>query len=265
MIKQPFMVLPFMRLNMFNKRIKLFFLLLFLLFLPINILADTIRIAVASNFSHAIKDIAHRFEVQTGHKVILIFGSSGKHYAQIINGAPFELFFSADTIRPSLLEKKGLIQDNSRFTYAIGQVVLWSPNHSLIDKTAQILHKASFRYLAVANPKLAPYGKAAQQILTQQGLWTTLRLRMVRGENIGQTFQFVKSGNAELGFVAFSQIKSPDKKIKGSYWKPDQALYDPIQQQAVLLKNNDLARAFLKYIKQDEALNIIRAYGYRTP
>ncbi len=259
------MVLHFMPLNMLNKPLKIFYLLPCLLFLSAHSLADTIHIAVASNFSSAIKDIAHRFETKTGHKIILIFGSSGKHYAQIINGAPFELFFSADTARPYLLDKKGLIQANSRFTYAIGQVVLWSPNKQLVDKKAQVLQNTSFRYLAVANPKLAPYGKAAQQILTQQGLWAKLRLRMVRGENIGQTFQFVKSGNAQLGFIAFSQIKTLDKPIKGSYWKPDPTLYDPIQQQAVLLKDNKVAHAFLKYIKQDEALSIIRAYGYKTP
>jgi len=252
---------------MLNKSFRLFYIfpLVCLLFFSNKTLGKDLHIAVASNFNHAIQEIAHRFETKTGHKVILIFGSSGKHYTQIINGAPFDLFFSADTTRPYLLEKKGYIQAGSRFTYAIGQLVLWSPNSHLIDKTAQILHSTQFRFLAVANPKLAPYGKAAQQILSKQGLWTKLRSRMVRGENIGQTFQFVKSGNAELGFVALSQIKSPNQPLKGSYWRPDQSLYDPIQQQAVLLKDKPIARAFLKYIKQDEALAIIHAYGYKTP
>ncbi len=259
------MALHFMHLNMLNKLFKISYLSFCLFLLSAHSLADTLHIAVASNFSTAIKDIALRFETKTGHKVTLIFGSSGKHYAQIINGAPFELFFSADSTRPYLLEKKGLIQANSRFTYAIGEVVLWSPDRHLIDHNAQVLHNDSFRYLAIANPKLAPYGKAAQQILIKEGLWAKLRPRMVRGENIGQAFQFVKSANAQLGFVAFSQIKHLDKPIEGSYWKPDQSLYDPIEQQAVLLKDNKVARTFLNYIKQKEVLSLIRAYGYGTP
>ncbi len=246
---------------------KPFFLLLSLFFLcaPLSVSAEEIHIAVASNFSPILKIISQHFEQKTGHKIILVSGSSGKHYAQIINGAPFELYFSADTKRPYLLDKQGLIQAGSRFTYAIGKLVLWSPQTDLVDKDAQVLHTAKFRYLAVANPKLAPYGKAAQQVLMEYGLWHKLRSRMVRGENIGQTFQFVKSGNAELGFVAFSQIKSPDNRIKGSFWRVPESLYTAIEQQAVLLKDNNTARAFLNYIKQDEAQNIIHSFGYGIP
>jgi len=245
---------------------KYFFLLpVFLLLLAVHVAAEEIHIAVASNFSTTLKQIASRFEADTGHKIILVSGSSGKHYAQIINGAPFQLYFSADVKRPYLLDKQGLIQAGSRFTYAIGKLVLWSPQINLVDKEAQVLQNGKFRYLAAANAKLAPYGKAAQQVLSKRGLWAKLHSRIVRGENIGQTFQFVKSGNAELGFVAFSQIKSPDKLPEGSFWQVPESLYTAIEQQAVLLKDNNTARAFLDYIKQDEAQTIIRAYGYGTP
>jgi len=227
--------------------------------------ADEIHVAVASNFTDAIKDIARVFEEKTGHKVILVFGSTGKHYAQIKNGAPFEAFFAADVRRPALLEEEGVAQPGSRFTYAIGKVVLWSPESALVDAQANVLSKGGFRYLALANPKLAPYGKAAQQVMQAKGVWETLRGRMVRGENIGQTFQFVKSGNAELGFVALSQIRKPGADIKGSFWQPPQSLYDPIEQQAVLLKDNTVARDFMDFVKGEAAREIIEGYGYGAP
>ena len=225
--------------------------------------ADEIRVAVASNFTDAIKDIAQSFEKKTGHQVTLAFSSTGKHYAQIKHGAPFEAFFAADVKRPKLLEKEGIAQPGSRFTYAIGKIVLWSPDADLVDPKGKVLNDGGFRYLSIANPKLAPYGKAAQQVLKAKGLWKAMQGRMVRGENIGQTFQFVKSGNAELGFVALSQIKKPAAASEGSYWLPPQSLYDPIAQQAVLLKDNAVARKFINFVKSDEqALKIIQAYGY---
>ncbi|MCN4144928.1 MAG: molybdate ABC transporter substrate-binding protein [Thiohalomonas sp.] len=230
-----------------------------------NILADDIRVAVASNFSDTIKLIIERFEDKTGHKVILSVGSTGKHYAQIINGAPFELFFAADMRRPELLDKEGLIISGSRFTYAIGKVVLWSPEVNFVDASGDVLKQGKFRFLALANPKLAPYGKGAQQALQQRGDWHGLRKRMVRGENIGQAYQFVKSGNAQLGFVALSHIKRPDKPIEGSFWLVPESLYDPIEQQAVLLKDNDTARDFLDFVKNDETQTIIKGFGYGVP
>lgn len=230
-----------------------------------NVLADDIRVAVASNFSDAIKLIIERFEDKTGHKVILSVGSTGKHYAQIINGAPFELFFAADMRRPELLDKEGLIISGSRFTYAIGKVVLWSPEVNFVDASGDVLQQAKFRFLALANPKLAPYGKAAQQVLQQRGEWHSLRKRMVRGENIAQAYQFVKSGNAQLGFVALSHIKRPGKAIEGSFWLVPESLYDPIEQQAVLLKDNDTARDFLDFVKNNEAQTIIKGFGYGVP
>ena len=229
--------------------------------------ADEIRVAVASNFADAIKAAADVFEEQTGHRVILIFGSTGKHYAQIRNGAPFEAFFAADARRPALLETEGVAQPGSRFTYAVGKVVLWSPDPDLIDADAGVSNLANgdFRHLSMANPKLAPYGKAAEEVMRTKGVWEDLRTRTVRGENIGQAFQFVKSGNAELGFVALSQITQPGKAIAGSFWRPPQALYTPIVQQAVLLKANPAARQFLAFMQDDAAVRIIERYGYEVP
>jgi molybdate transport system substrate-binding protein len=228
-------------------------------------IAGEIRVAVASNFAIAITTISERFEVNTGHKVTLVFGSTGMHYTQIKNGAPFDAFFAADAKRPKLLEDEGVALPDSRFTYAVGKVVLWSPKANYVDPAGEVLEQGDFRHLALANPKLAPYGQAARVILEKRGRWQVLQDRMVRGENIGQTFQFVKSGNAELGFVAWSQIKRPGQPMAGSWWEIPQALYSPIEQQAILLKDNSVARDFLTFVRGKEALKIIGAYGYGMP
>ncbi len=230
-----------------------------------EVYAEEVRIAVASNFADAIKAIGKSFETDTGYKVSLIFGSTGKHYAQIKNGAPFHAFFAADIKRPQLLEKEGVIIPGSRFTYAIGKVVLWSPTPDFVDNEGKVLEQGEFHHIAIANPKLAPYGKAAQEIMQARGVWDKIGDRIVRGENIGQTFQFVKSGNAELGFVAYSQVKHPDKTVTGSIWEAPQQLYSPIEQQAVLLQDNAAAKAFMEYTRSQQALDIIHAYGYATP
>jgi len=248
------------------KKLSTISLLALLILLNIGqVLADEIRVAAASNFNNTIKTIAQHFEASTGHKVKLIFGSTGKHYAQIINGAPFDAFFAADTRRPELLDNEGIALPGSRFTYAIGKVILWSPDRETVDAQSKVLEQGAFRHLAIANPKLAPYGKAAQEVLLARGMWDKLKRNMVRGENIGQTFQFVKSGNAELGFVAYSQVKRPGEPVEGSWWEVPQALYTPIEQQAVLLKEKAAARAFMSFIQSDVALEIIRGYGYGTP
>lgn len=226
---------------------------------------ETVHVAVASNFADAITEIARRFERQSGRKVVLSFGSTGKHYAQIKNGAPFDLFLSADAQRPKLLETDGAGVAGTRFTYAIGRVVLWSPAGGLVDGAGAVLRSGGFDHLAIANPRLAPYGAASQQVLEALGLWDELQSRIVRGENIGQTLQFVRSGSAELGFVALSQITRPGRTPRGSYWEPPQSLYTPIEQQAVLLKDSAPARAFVDYLRGDEAAKIIRGYGYRLP
>jgi molybdate transport system substrate-binding protein len=226
--------------------------------------ADEINIAAASNFMDAIKSLAARFETGTSDKVTLIFGSTGKHFAQIKNGAPFDAFFAADGERPKLLEEEGFAVSGSRFTYAVGKIVVWSPRQGYVDPAGKVLNQ-EFRYLAIANPRLAPYGKAAQEVLSASGLWGTLQGRIVQGEDIEQTFQFVESGNAELGFVAYSQIRRPNHSIPGSYWEVPQSLYSPIEQQAVLLRDKDAARAFLAFAKSEEGRTIIQSFGYDLP
>jgi len=228
--------------------------------------ADEIRIAVASNFATASQAIAQRFEEISDHQVTLVFGSTGKHYAQIVNGAPFEAFFAADDQRTELLETEGLVVRDSRFTYAVGRLVLWSLERGYIDPEGHVLESGEFRHLAIANPRLAPYGRAAQEVLQSRGLWERLQGHLVRGENIGQAFQFVKSGNAELGLVALSQLTSPERESEaGSRWVVPETLHSPIQQQAVLLADTAAARSFLEFIRSSEARSIIRSHGYQTP
>ncbi|MFW2437918.1 MAG: molybdate ABC transporter substrate-binding protein [Arenicellales bacterium] len=235
-----------------------------LIFASTQSMAAELRVAVASNFTRAMTSLIHQFEANTGHKVKLIFGSTGKHYAQIRNGAPFDAFFAADKKRPKLLEEEGLVVPGSRFTYAFGKLVLWSPEEHVVDSSGKVLEQGDFRYLAIANPRLAPYGRAAREVLQSRGLWGDMQGRIVRGENIGQSYQFVISGNAELGFVACSQLKFPEQRINGSYWKIPQALYSPIEQQAVLIKNTEAGRSFLSYIQSKEALKTINDHGYET-
>jgi len=238
---------------------------LYVLFLtPVYVMADAIRIAVASNFSEPAREIAARYQQRSGQQLILIFGATGKHYAQIKHGAPFDIFFAADARRPRLLEEEGVAIAGSRFTYARGRLVLWSPREGFVDKQGRVLETGQFTRLAIADPKLAPYGRAAQEVLQAKGLWNALRQRMVRGENISQTYQFVKSGNAEMGFVAYSQILRSNQPIAGSYWLIPQTLYQPIEQQVVLLKDNSTIRDFIAYVQGSEAQTIIRTYGYDT-
>jgi molybdate transport system substrate-binding protein len=229
-------------------------------------LAEQIRVAVASNFADAAEAIARHFEEISEHRVVLVFGSTGKHYAQILNGAPFEVFFAADERHPRLLESEGLTVPGSRFTYAKGRLALWSLEEGYVDIEGRVLERGDFRHLAIANPRLAPYGAAAQEVLQARGLWEELQRRLVRGENIGQTFQFVRSGNAELGFIALSQLTSPVQTPKeGSHWMVPETLHAPILQQAVVLRDTQAARAFSGYFRTQEARSIIQSYGYETP
>ena len=234
-----------------------------------QIAADEIKVAVASNFYPAMKEIALQYELKQSqssenHKIILISGSSGKHYAQIMNGAPFDIFFSADKVRPILLEKKGISETGSRFTYAIGRLVLWSSLDDFVEKD-EWLYNNDLRFLAIANPKIAPYGVAAREALISINLWEDLQSKLVRGENIAQTFQFVNSGNAKLGFISYSQLMNPNYPVVGSFWEVPQSMYKPIEQQVVLLKKSPLAKDFLSFIGSDESLNIIAKYGYDLP
>ena len=234
-----------------------------------QIAADEIKVAVASNFYPAMKEVVLQYELKKyqsseNHKIILISGSSGKHYAQILNGAPFDIFFSADKARPILLEKKGISETGSRFTYALGKLVLWSSLDGFVEKDER-LYNNDLRFLAIANPKIAPYGLAAREVLISMNLWEDLQSKLVRGENIAQTFQFVNSGNAKLGFISYSQLMNPSYPVVGSFWEVPQTLYTPIEQQVVLLKKSSLAKDFLSFIESDESLNIISKYGYDLP
>ena len=255
--------MPCFKCNSIKRMIFLIICLMPLFVAPV-VVADTIKVAVASNFIQPIRLIAKQFQKETGHSIVLVSGSSGKHFAQIMNGAPFDIFLSADSRRPQILDDKKRIVSGSRFTYAIGKLVLWSPDQALIDGSEAVLLKGEFSHLAMANPALAPYGKAARQVLQHYKLWNTLRPRLVRGESISQAFHFVASGNTPLGLVAYSQIKKPEQKILGSYWLIPQDIYQPIYQQAVLLTSNKVAKSFVDFIKGDSAQNIIKRFGYEV-
>ncbi|MDA0690897.1 MAG: molybdate ABC transporter substrate-binding protein [Nitrospinae bacterium] len=229
--------------------------------------AGEVHVAVASNFINPLKAIARHFEQETGHRVVVIPGSTGKLYVQIKNGAPFDLLLAADDLRPRLLEEEGFAVPGSRFTYAIGQLTLWSRDPRQINgEGAKIFQNKNFNFLAMANPKGAPYGRAAFETLKKLGVWDQLQGKVVQGENIGQTFQFVATGNAELGFVALSQVLDPKNKFKGSRWDVPTDLHDPIAQDLVLLKRgagNPAAIALLDFIRGATARKIIIDYGYQ--
>jgi molybdate transport system substrate-binding protein len=219
------------------------------------------RVAVASNFVSLAKKLAANFEESSAFKVDIISGSSGKIVAQILQEAPYDAFLSADSERPKLLEEQGKIVAGSRFTYAVGQLALWSPRLNL-DSKAKVLSEGAFANLALANPKLAPYGAAAQSTLEKMGLWAQLQSKIVYGQNISQAFQFVYSGQAEIGFVALSQLKEPENPRVGTYWIVPQEYHEPIAQQAVLLSSHEGAQKFLAYLKSDEVRAIIQKFGY---
>lgn len=235
------------------------------LFLAVPVSAEEVTVAVASNFTAPMKQIAADFEKATGHKVVLSFGASGKFYAQIKNGAPFQLMLSADDEKPIQLEKDGLTIPGSRFTYAIGTLVLWSSKLGLVDPKGDILAKGTFNKIAIANPKLAPYGVAAMEVLAKRGLTAVINPKIVLGENISQTFQFAGTGNADLGFVALSQVMKDGKINSGSAWIVPGNLHSPIRQDAVLLlkgKGNPAAEGLINYLKTDKVKALIRTYGY---
>jgi len=243
---------------------KILLLLCVLIFGVIPAGAAEVNVAVAANFTDAMRDIVPLFEKATGHTVKVSFGSTGKLYAQIENGAPFEVFLAADTKRPAKAEESGLAVSGSRFTYATGRLWLWSGKAGVWRDGEAWLKAATFAHLAIANPKTAPYGLAAQQVMQHLGIWDGVQPKVVRGDSIAQTFQFVVSGNAEAGFVAGSQVKGW-KGTAGSRWEVPQTCYAPIEQQAVLLAkgaDSEAARAFLSFLKSDTARAVIRGYGY---
>ncbi len=230
--------------------------------------AETTIVAVASNFTKPMTEIAAEFEKATGHTAQLSFGSSGKFVSQFENGAPFEVFLSADDKSPAKLQQSGFAVEGSNFTYALGKLVLWSNTANFVDDKGEILNKGGFQHLALADPKLAPYGAAAIEVLKNINVLDKLQPLFVQGENISQTHQFISTGNAELGFVALSQVFENGKITNGSAWIVPSNLYTPIKQDAVLLKTgeaNPAAKALLDYLKSAPALAIIKKYGYDLP
>lgn len=229
---------------------------------------EEVLVAVATNFQNPVRDISAAFEKATGHRVMMSAGSSGKLYAQVIHGAPFEVFLSADSVRPKLLEEAGLTVPGSRFTYAVGRLALWSKDKGMVKKDGyRVLTEAPFSYLAIANPKTAPYGHAAVQVMRRLKVWDLVSSRLVQGENIGQALQFVASGNAELGFVALSQVLDPRLKGVGSFWKVPLTLHDALKQDAVLLvagQSNPAALAFMRFMESPHARAVIQQFGYGT-
>jgi molybdate transport system substrate-binding protein len=227
--------------------------------------AAQVSVAVASNFAAPMKAIAARFEADSGHKATLAFGSTGAFYAQLKNGAPFQVLLAADDETPGKLEMEGLGVAGTRFTYATGQLALWSATPGLVDARGAVLSKGAFETIAIANPKLAPYGRAAQETLTRLGQWDKVQPRLVQGENIAQTYQFVATGNAQLGFVALSQVMEGGRIAKGSAWIVPADMHAPIRQDAIVLargKDNAAAAALMTYLRSEKARAIMRGYGY---
>lgn len=228
--------------------------------------ADEVLVAVAANFSAPMKIIAAEFEKATGHKALLSSGATGMFYAQIKNGAPFQIFLSADDDTPARLEQEGMTVAGSRFTYAIGTLVLWSPKPGFVDDKGAVLSRSEFTHLSIANPKVAPYGAAAMETLDKLGLTAALQAKLVQGNSIAQAHQFIVSGNAELGFLALSQVMKDGRISEGSAWIVPENMHKPIRQDAVLLNSgskNIAAAALLKFLREPAAVAIIKAYGYR--
>lgn len=230
--------------------------------------AGEVSAAVAANFTEPVKQIVELFQKETGHTVKLSFGSSGKFTSQIKEGAPFDVFLAADEKNPKLLEKEGLAVEGSRFVYALGKLVLWSAQPGFVDDKGYVLRKGNYNKIAYADPKLAPYGLAAKETLEDQGLWTVVQGKLVTGESITQTYQFAATGNAELAFIALSQITKDGKVTEGSWWVVPAHMYNPIKQAAVQLtaaKDKEAAKAFMTFLKSEKAVAIIRNFGYELP
>ena len=227
--------------------------------------AEEINVAVAANFAAPMNIIAADFEKATGHVAKLAFGSTGRFYAQVKNGAPFQVLLSADDETPVKLAQEGLADPKSRFTYAIGHLVLWSAKPGFVDGSATALREGRFNKLAIANPKTAPYGRAAIETLSNLGVLAAAESKLIQGENIAQTFQFVHSGNAEIGFVALSQVIKDGRIVEGSAWRVPSELHAPIRQDAILLtagRGIAAAEALLNYLKSEKAKAVIQSFGY---
>jgi molybdate transport system substrate-binding protein len=230
-----------------------------------GVYAAEVTVAVAANFAAPMKIIAQQFERDTGHQVRMAFGSTGQFYSQIKNGAPFSILLAADELTPEKIEREALGVVGSRFTYATGRLVLWSKKPGLVNESGAILASGAFANIAIANPKLAPYGAAAVEVLNKLGLMDRLASKIVEGSSVGQAFQFVASGNASIGFVALSQVYENGKIKEGSAWIVPAGMYQPIKQDAILLnagKGNPAADSLWKYLQGDRARSVMRSFGY---
>ena len=243
--------------------------ILMVMLTPFTLQAAQVRIAVASNFLIPVQGLAKSFEEQTGHSVTVSAGSTGKLYAQIVNGAPFDIFLAANSREPQRLEASGLTVAGSRFTYALGKLVLWGPQTQINEQEPKtVLNNSALQRLAIANPATAPYGAAAVEVLEKLGLYDALKHKIIRGENVSQTYQYVASGAAQLGFVALSQLKAQERQQtidNNHYWLVDATFYAPIRQQAVLLKKaegNAAVRRFIEFLSGPAGRSAIEAYGY---
>lgn len=238
---------------------------LFALGISAAVHADEVQVAVAANFTAPSKAIAESFAKDTGHKAVLVFGATGKFYAQIKNGAPFEVLLAADDTTPAKLVGEGAAVAGSNFTYATGRLVLWSAKPAIVDDKGEVLKKGGFDHVSIANPKLAPYGAAAVEALTALKLLDAIQPKFVQAENIAQAHQFIATGNALIGFVALSQVMKDGKISEGSAWIVPANLHQPIKQDAVILNNGKgkaAADAWMKYLKGDKARAVIKSYGY---
>ncbi len=227
--------------------------------------ADEVTVAVAANFAGPLAKIGEGFTAATGHTLRVSSGATGKFYSQIISGAPFEVLIAADDETPRRLIAEGYAVAHSQFTYAIGKLVLWSAQPRYVDDQGAVLASGTYAHLAIANPKLSPYGRAGAEVLKARGLSETVAPRLVTAESIAQTYQFVATGNAELGFVALSQVAVPGRPATGSYWRVPPSLHGEIRQDAVLLKKgerNPAAAALLAYLKSPATRTLIQSYGY---
>lgn len=229
--------------------------------------AGEVQVAVAANFAGPMEKLAAEFQRDTGHKAVVATGATGKFYAQIRNGAPFEVLLAADDDTPARLETENHVVAGSRFTYAVGRLVLWSARDGVVDAGGNVLKAGSYKHLAIANPKTAPYGAAAVAALRKLGLYETVQPRIVQGENIAQAWQFASTGNAELGFVAQAQVWRDGKFTAGSGWIVPASMHEPIRQDAALLAKgagNPAAQALLQYLRTDKAKALIRSFGYEV-
>ena len=237
--------------------------LLFLGYGAGHLQAAEVMVAVASNFTRTLEKLVPEFERKSGHSVTIVSGATGRHYAQIVNGAPYDLFLAADAEVTARLEEEGRAVAGSRAVYAVGRLALWSRTAEYVDVQGAVLAGGDFRRLSIANPRLAPYGEAAVEVLTALGQYERLSERLVQGENIAQTYQFVDSGNAELGFVAYSQVL--ENGAGGSYWLVPEDLHAPLMQELILLKDGAAAREFVAFLLLPSTLAVIAANGYGVP